>query len=191
MLNIVPRSVHVQRDRKWRREPGVDKRLEISVQESGPQLEAKLEAPTSLLAGELKCLELELRNTGSKPLDSLHLASHTPGLTSFGKRSDLSGKSLFELPLVEDQGEEFRKRQEDGSVEQVSIEMVAIPLPDTLGGVLQPGATVKLPLWVKAPAQLGQSSHSILLFYDSPQSRGKASARLTPVTLSLTVQVLN
>ena len=189
MLNIVPRSVHVQRDRKWRREPGVDKRLEISVQESGPQLEVKLETPASMLAGELKCLELELRNIGSKPLDSLYLVSHAPGLTSFGKRSDLSGESLFELPLVEDQGEEFRKRQEDGSVEQVSIEVVAIPLPETLAGALQPGANVKVPLWVKAPPQLGQSSHSLLLYYDSVQGKGKASARLTPVAFSLTVQV--
>ena len=190
MFNIVPRSVHVQRDRKWRREPGVDKRLEISVQGSGPQLEANLEPPTSLLAGELKCLELELRNVGTKPLDSLHLVSHSPGLTSFGKRSDLSGESLFELPLVEDQGEEFRRRQEDGSVEQVSIEVVAIPLPETLRGALQPGASVKVPLWVKAPAQLGQSSHPLLLYCDSVQGKGKASARLVPITLSLTVQVI-
>merc|ERR1719370_2186125 len=188
LLNIVPRSVHVQKDRKWKREPGLDKRLEISILESGPQLDVKLEAPASMLTGELKCLELHLRNIGSKPLDSLHLVSHTPGLTSFGKRSDLSGKSLFELPLVEDQGEEFRKRQEDGSVEQVSIEVVAIPLPETLRGALQPGASVKVPLWVKAPSQLGQSSHSLLLYCDSVEGKGKASARLTPIALSLTVQ---
>ena len=189
LLNIVPRSVHVQKDRKWKREPGLDKRLEISILESGPQLDAKLEAPASMLTGELKCLELHLRNIGSKPLDSLHLVSHTPGLTSFGKRSDLSGQSLFELPLIEDQGEEFRKRQEDGSVEQVSIEVVAIPLPETLGGALQPGADVKVPLWIKAPAHIGQSSHSLLLFYDSVQGKGKTSVRMTPITLSLSVQV--
>jgi len=188
LLNIVPRSVHVQKDRKWKREPGLDKRLEISILESGPQLDAKLEAPVSMLTGELKCLELHLRNIGSKPLDSLHLVSHTPGLTSFGKRSDLSGQSLFELPLIEDQGEEFRKRQEDGSVEQVSIEVVAIPLPETLGGALQPGADVKVPLWIKAPAHIGQSSHSLLLFYDSVQGKGKTSVRMTPITLSLSVQ---
>ena len=189
LLNIVPRSVHVQKDRKWKREPGLDKRLEISILESGPQLDAKLEAPVSMLTGELKCLELHLRNIGSKPLDSLHLVSHTPGLTSFGKRSDLSGQSLFELPLIEDQGEEFRKRQEDGSVEQVSIEVVAIPLPETLGGALQPGGDVKVPLWIKAPAHIGQSSHSLLLFYDSVQGKGKTSVRMTPITLSLSVQV--
>ena len=191
LLNIVPRSVHVQKDRKWKREPGLDKRLEISILESGPQLDAKLEAPVSMLTGELKCLELHLRNIGSKPLDSLHLVSHTPGLTSFGKRSDLSGQSLFELPLIEDQGEEFRKRQEDGSVEQVSIEVVAIPLPETLGGALQPGADVKVPLWIKAPAHIGQSSHSLLLFYDSVQGKGKTSVRMTPITLSLSVQVIS
>ena len=191
LLNIVPRSVHVQKDRKWKREPGLDKRLEISILESGPQLDAKLEAPASMLTGELKCLELHLRNIGSKPLDSLHLVSHTPGLTSFGKRSDLSGQSLFELPLIEDQGEEFRKRQEDGSVEQVSIEVVAIPLPETLGGALQPGADVKVPLWIKAPAHIGQSSHSLLLFYDSVQGKGKTSVRMTPITLSLSVQVIS
>ena len=191
LLNIVPRSVLVQKDRKWKREPGLDKRLEISILESGPQLDAKLEAPASMLTGELKCLELHLRNIGSKPLDSLHLVSHTPGLTSFGKRSDLSGQSLFELPLIEDQGEEFRKRQEDGSVEQVSIEVVAIPLPETLGGALQPGADVKVPLWIKAPAHIGQSSHSLLLFYDSVQGKGKTSVRMTPITLSLSVQVIS
>jgi hypothetical protein len=143
LFTVVPRNVNVQKERKYSTVPGVDQRLEVTVVAAGPRLEAALALPClALLAGELRCAELEVTNVGSTALDSVHLACTTPGLVSFGRRAHrpAAEASVFELPLVQDQGRAFRRQREDGVVEQASIELVSVPLPDNLGGALQPGA---------------------------------------------------
>ena len=77
-----PRMVTVQRERKWRREAGVDRRLEVEVLPPSPLLEATLPAPAPLLAGEVRCLTLTLANTGAVGLDTLHLVCLVRGLNS-------------------------------------------------------------------------------------------------------------
>ena len=75
-----------------------------------------------LILGELKCCELELRNTGPVAMTRLYLVSQTPGLVSFGrKKNEEEKKSLYDFPLIEDNGHQFRRQREDGTVAQVRI----------------------------------------------------------------------
>ena len=72
----------------------------------------------AFILGELRCCELELRNTGPVAMGSLYLLSQTPGLLSFGRRRG-EEESLYDFPLIEDSGHHFRRQREDGKVEQV------------------------------------------------------------------------
>ena len=71
------------------------------------------------VTGELRCCELELSNSGPVAMGRLHLVSQTPGLLSFGKKSGEEEKSLYDFPLIEDNGHQFRRQNEDGTVDQV------------------------------------------------------------------------
>ena len=75
----------------------------------------------AFVAEELMSCELELENTGPVAMGRLHLVSQTPGLLSFGKKSGEEEKSLFDYPLIEDSGHQFRRQNEDGTVDQVLI----------------------------------------------------------------------
>ena len=126
------------RDRKNRSGAGVDNRLNIKVIGQLPKLLAELQTPDTMVQGkelvktrqslpfqyfvlgELRCCELELKNTGPVAMTSLHLVSQTPGLLSFGRRKGgEEERSLYDFPLIEDGGQHFKKQREDGTVEQV------------------------------------------------------------------------
>ena len=67
--------------------------------------------------GELRCIELDIKNSGSVGLKNIHIISTVPGLFSFGKPRSLS---MFEYPLLEKQYSPLRVLQENGSVSQVT-----------------------------------------------------------------------
>jgi hypothetical protein len=69
--------------------------------------------------GELRCVEVELTNSGPVAAANIHLVSRTPGLLSFGKKAASDPASLFEFPLVEKNQAPLRLVQEDGTVTQV------------------------------------------------------------------------
>jgi hypothetical protein len=70
------------------------------------------------VAGELRCVEVELSNTGPVGAGNIHLVSRTPGLFSFGKKTNAETASLYEFPLVERNQAPLRLVQEDGTVSQ-------------------------------------------------------------------------
>ncbi len=70
------------------------------------------------VAGELRCVEVELSNTGPVGAGNIHLVSRTPGLLSFGKKTNAETGSLYEFPLVERNQAPLRLVQEDGTVSQ-------------------------------------------------------------------------
>jgi len=68
--------------------------------------------------GELRCIELDIKNVGSMGLKNLHIVSTVPGIFSFGKPRS---QSMFEYPLLEKQYPPLRILKEDGSVSQVQM----------------------------------------------------------------------
>merc|ERR1719347_486604 len=82
IFNIAPPHINSVRDRKNRSGVGVDNRLNIKVMGQLPKLVAELQTPDTMLEGELRCCELELRNTGPVAMTSLYLVSQTPGFQS-------------------------------------------------------------------------------------------------------------
>ena len=75
-------------------------------------------------SGELRCIEIELRNTGPVGAANIHLVSRTAGLLSFGKKTTGPTAGLFEFPLVERSQPPLRLVQEDGTVSQVEHQAV-------------------------------------------------------------------
>jgi hypothetical protein len=63
-------------------------------------------------------VEVELSNTGPVGAGNIHLVSRTPGLLSFGKKTNAETASLYEFPLVERNQAPLRLVQEDGTVSQ-------------------------------------------------------------------------
>ena len=120
--------------------------------------------------GEMRCCELELRNTGTIATNKIHLVSQTPGLLSLGQRKkeeEGTSRRLFEFPLVEDTGPLMRRQKEDGSVDQTSLDLMAVPVSE-----IAAGASVKVPVWVRGPeAGAGVARlHTVSVYYDTTVS---------------------
>ena len=63
-----------------------------------------------------------MNNVGTVGMTNLYLVSQTPGLVSFGRKKHEEGSaSIYDFPLVEDTGPNFRYHREDGTIEQVKI----------------------------------------------------------------------
>ena len=60
-----------------------------------------------------------------------------------------------------------------------------VPVPE---GSVQPGSSVKIPVWLRCPDALGTSHHNLSVCYDTTISPSKSSPRLTCLTLSLVCQ---
>ena len=71
----------------------------------------------SYLLGELRCVELELLNSGPVSLANLHLVSTSPGMLSLGKAR--SSSPVFEFPLLTRNEAPLKKVLENGSISQV------------------------------------------------------------------------
>jgi len=189
IFSITPPHLNTVRDRKNRSLVGVDKRLDIMVVGQLPRLVVEMQTPDTMAQGELRCCELELKNTGPVAMGSVHLVSQTPGLLSFGKKKkgdkDQQKSSLYDFPLVQDNSSQFKRHREDGTVEQVSLDLLPVPLPDVS---VQPGCSVRLPVWVRGPDTLGTSQHNLSVYYDTTISPSKSTPRLASLPLTLVSQ---
>ena len=187
VLVIAPSHVNTVKDRKLKSGVGQDNRLEVRVRPRLPRLEVSLAVPDMMNCGEMRCCELELRNTGTIAMNRIHLVSQTPGLLSLGqkkKEEEGTSRRLFEFPLVEDTGPLMRRQKEDGSVDQTSLDLLPVPVTE-LGG----GASVKVPVWVRGP-EAGRgagaaSLHQVAVYYDTTVSPSRTTPRLTSLAVSL------
>ena len=189
VLVIAPRHVNTVKDRKLKSGVGQDNRLEVRVRPSLPRLEVSLTVPAIMSCGEMRCCELELRNTGTRTSNKIHLVSQTPGLLSLGqkKKEEVEGGSrrLFEFPLVEDTGPLMRRQQEDGSVDQTSLDLLPVPVSE-----IGAGASVKVPVWVRGP-EPGHgvaSLHHLSVYYDTTVNPSRTTPRLTSLAVSVESQ---
>ena len=188
VIVIAPPHINTTKDRKLKSGLGEDKRLEVKVRPKLPRLEVSLSVPEMMSCGEMKCCELELRNTGSVAMTKLHLVSQSPGLVSLGQRrkeDEESSRRLFEFPLIEENCPELRRQREDGSIEQTSLDLQPVPVEQVPGG-----ASVKVPVWVRGPepGQGRSGLHYLSLYYDTAVSPSRSSPRLTSLALSIQSQ---
>ena len=184
MFSITPPHVNSVKDRKNLSGVGVDRRLEILVMQRLPKLESSLTVPDTLCDGEMRCCELELRNRGQVDMTNVFLVCQTPGLLSFGPRKQEEGDtSMFEFPLIQDSGPQFRKLTQDGRVEQTSLDLMTVPLADN---IITAGSKVKIPVWIRGPPV--SESHRLFVYYDTVTCPTKHTPRILPITLQMSSQ---
>ena len=189
VIVIPPPHINTVKDRKLKSGLGEDKRLEVKVRPKLPRLEVSLTVPEVMSCGEMKCCELELRNSGTVAMTRLHLVSQTPGLLSLGQRKkedEGSSRRLFDFPLIEENLPQLRRQREDGSTDQTSLDLQPVPVEQIAGG-----SSVKVPVWVRGPEHhQGRSSslHHVSLYYDTAVSPSRSTPRLSPLALNIQSQ---
>lgn len=124
---------------------------------------------------------MEFANVSRVPLTGLRVVSKHPEFFTFGSRAapltplspGASEHCSAYKTLVADQAAvslvsaaDFGAGGGDGPCPGV----VDIPLPDS---VLQPGASVQLPLWLRGPDHEGVHEINFLFYYESTEKRSK------------------
>jgi len=180
-FSVTGRRMNVNKDAKTRIVIGKDQRLSVNVKSPQPRLAASLNAPESLLQGELRCVELELENHGQVSMSNIHLICQTPGLLSFGKRSkalnESSKKSIFDFKLIQESLPAFRTVQPNGEVVQVSLDVIPIPLPEKNLGLIAPNSSLKIPVWIRGPSRLGDTKHDVFIYYENSEEQLKPKSK--------------
>lgn len=126
---------------------GRDNRLHFDVIEPEPRLGLNLTTPfpDSLYKGEVKKLELEVKNEGGAVLSTLYCVHNTPGLLSF---SEEMRKRLYDFPLVTDPA--LNEVKVDGDVTERPLEILPVHIDN-----LAPGQVKKVNMWICGPEASG------------------------------------
>lgn len=152
--------------------------LQAKVMHQMPLLQARVVSmPERLFSGEAKELVLELSNQGSRRLTNLSVSLSHPGFFSFGTSAAATAAAgstfIWQVP----------NSLQIGGVVRVS------DLLEVSGrsGTLDPGETVRLPLWIRGD-RIGKQLCRLLFAYQSEASVDSSNYRLLRVSLPLTVQ---
>ena len=117
--------------------------------------------PTNLLCDEVVQTTVEFTNCGQCSLQNLHIASPYPELFSFG--FPVTGNETKAYPY------QSCKENDDSTVNcQSSVVDVSrvskVPIPE---GVLAPGNSAKMSVWVQGCRNPGKYQHEVLFYYQS------------------------
>ncbi|XP_061152992.1 trafficking protein particle complex subunit 8 isoform X5 [Syngnathus typhle] len=180
-----PRLNHTKEDKMFVRY-GPDRRLEPIVTPPMPLMEVFfLQFPTALLCGEIRKAYVEFCNVSGVSLCGLRVASTHPEFFTFGNPS--AGTPL--TPLSPASAENFSAYKTlaaapgSGAACETLVsaddfgptsDVVDVPV----GGTLEPGHSVQLPLWLRGPDQEGVHEINFLFYYESPDKRSKISHRV-------------
>ncbi|XP_034036210.1 trafficking protein particle complex subunit 8 isoform X2 [Thalassophryne amazonica] len=186
---------------------GPDRRLDPIITSAMPLMEVFfLQFPTALLCGEIRKAYAEFCNVSCVVLCGLRVASTHPDFFTFGNQAmtpltplspasaeNCSAYKTLATPPGAQSGsttsemlvslEDFSK---PSGVTEIPIE----------GGVLRPGESIQLPLWLRGPDREGVHEIHFLFYYESANKRGKISHRVLRHTVficasrSLSVQAL-
>ena len=126
--------------------------------------------PQSMYCGEVQAIQLCLQNTGHLPMHNLRVATTQPQLFTLGQNHHipdacdchgvyqmLSGSPAEEAP--------------DGERYESAIDYV-LPVRLT-GGMLEPGQTCSIPVWVQAPSTPAAHVIDLLFYFESTISNPK------------------
>ncbi|XP_061094723.1 trafficking protein particle complex subunit 8 isoform X1 [Conger conger] len=165
---------------------GPDRRLDPIITPPMPLLEVFfINFPTGLLCGEIRKAYVEFANVSQVPLTGLRVVSKHPEFFTFGSQA-------APLTPLSPTASEHCSAYKTLVTEQAAVSLVSpahfgagaggpcpgvvhIPLPDA---VLQPGASVQLPLWLRGPDHEGVHEINFLFYYESTEKRSKLSHRV-------------
>ncbi|XP_029943533.1 trafficking protein particle complex subunit 8 isoform X2 [Salarias fasciatus] len=148
-LHIRGPRLNLTKEDKMSVRHGVDRRLEPVITAPMPLMEVFfLDFPTALLCGEVRRTTVEFGNVGAVALCGLRVASTHPDFFAFESRGSGPGPGTEQDPVPID------------------------------GGVLRPGQSVQLPLWLRGPDQEGVHEIHFLFYYQSAESGLKVSHRV-------------
>lgn len=137
-----------------------------------------LQFPTALLCGEIRKAYVEFCNVSAVPLRGLRVVSTHPDFFTFGSQASTpptpvsaencsAYKTLAtNLQLGSEASEVLVSAEEFGQ----PLGVIEVPVQ---GGVLQPGESVQLPLWLRGPDKEGVHEINFLFYYESSEKRLK------------------
>lgn len=133
-----------------------------------------LQFPTALLCGEIRKAHVEFCNVSAVPLGGVHVASTHPDFFTFGSQA-----STPPIPASAENCSAYKsfatnlRPGSEASESLVSAEQfgqpsggVELPLQ---GRTLQPGESIRLPLWLRGPDQEGVHEINFLFYYESSE----------------------
>ncbi|KAL1022685.1 hypothetical protein UPYG_G00031010 [Umbra pygmaea] len=176
---------------------GPDRRLDPTITPPMPLLEVFfLQFPTALLCGEIRKAYVEFCNVSRVPLCGLRVVSTHPDFFTFGS-SSLATPLTPLSPTSYENCSAYKTVATPpgampGSVAAVTLVssgdfglgvggsgtlngVAEIPLED---GMLKPGQSTQLPLWLRGPDQEGVHEINFLFYYESAEKGGKISHRV-------------
>ena len=118
-----------------------------------------------MLAGEVQHITVQFKNTGHFPLRNLKVSSTHPEFFTFGTNVSLNDNSNCYQTITntsDADSEEFVIKPE-----QVK-HVCSIDLED---GVLNPGATLTLPMWIRGLDKPAVHTVHFLFYYESTESQ--------------------
>lgn len=133
-----------------------------------------LQFPTALLCGEIRKAYVEFCNVSAVPLCGLRVVSTHPDFFTFGSQS-----STPSTPVSAENSSAYKtfatnvQLGSEASESSVSAEEFGQPsgameIP-VQGGMLQPGESIRLPLWLRGPDQEGVHEINFLFYYESSE----------------------
>ncbi|XP_076470015.1 trafficking protein particle complex subunit 8-like [Babylonia areolata] len=173
--------LNVSKEEKTGKVYGPDRRLDLLVQEEMPILSVMFcEFPEALLCGEVHCIEVEFTNVGSVPLHRLRVATSNPNFFTFGSGppEDLP-KYPYTYQVRTEQSEACRLHTMPGgsvSGNKTSWGVSSVPFPGD--GVLKPGQTMSLPVWLRGNDIGGMHEVDFLFYYEPVGPRMPAKHRV-------------
>ncbi|XP_028258909.1 trafficking protein particle complex subunit 8 [Parambassis ranga] len=184
---------------------GPDRRLDPIITPPMPLMEVFfLHFPTALLCGEIRKAYVEFCNVSGVALSGLRVASTHPDFFTFGSQATTPQTPLS--PTTAENCSAYNTLaappQPGAVASQILVAAENFSQPSCVleipidGGVLQPGASIQLPLWLRGPDKEGVHEINFLFYYESTEKGLKISHRVLRHTVficvsrSLSVQVL-
>ncbi|CAG9855344.1 unnamed protein product [Phyllotreta striolata] len=153
------------------------KPLEINVVPAAPCLQVTFsEMHTDFLVNELQKVLVTFQNTGSVPLQNVYMATSVPHLfcNCEFKQETNETVNMNDLSMPNVRDKVLRKNH-----------LTSVPLN---GKVLEPGQTVPIHIWVKAPNSKGPASIDLLIYYENVVKTAIPRYRLVRHNWNLMVQ---
>uniref|UniRef100_A0A3B3UAB1 Trafficking protein particle complex subunit 8 n=1 Tax=Poecilia latipinna TaxID=48699 RepID=A0A3B3UAB1_9TELE len=186
-LKIQGPRLNLTKEDKMQVRYGADRRLEPIITPPMPLMEVFfLQFPTALLCGEIRKAYVEFCNVSAVALCGLRVASTHPDFFTFGSQST----APF-TPPSPDSAENcsayvtFPSPLQPGSMSsETLVSAPACSQPSRVteipihGGTLQPGQSVRLPLWLRGPDQEGVHEINFLFYYENTEKGLKISHRV-------------
>ncbi|XP_060773598.1 trafficking protein particle complex subunit 8 isoform X2 [Neoarius graeffei] len=186
-LEIQGPRLNMTKEEKTSVRHGSDRRLEPIITPPMPLLEVFfINFPTGLLCGEIRKAWVEFVNVSAVPLTGLRVVSTHPEFFTFGSAtSDLTPVT----PTASEHCSAYKTMVTPPSVATVTLVSPAsfgitgddqptvaeIPLTE---GVLEPGDSLQIPLWLRGPDQEGVHEIHFLFYYESVEKNAKLSHRV-------------